>query len=63
MKGFRESEKSISLAKTGLQIRAMPPEAGGGALQKGFYIAPEDMEELWLVTRPGNEVEIRLPAR
>jgi hypothetical protein len=62
MKGFRESDKSISLAKTGLQIRAMPSEAGGGAMQKGFYIAPEDMEELWLVTRPGNEVEIRLPA-
>lgn len=63
MKGFREADKSLSLAKTGLQIRAMPSEAGGGAMQKGFYIAPEDMEELWLVTRPGNEVEIRPPAR
>ncbi len=63
MKGYRESDKSISLAKTGMLIRAMPSGAGDGTLQRGFYIAPEDMEELWLVTRQGNEVEIRLPAR
>ena len=62
MKGYRESEKTISLARIGLPVRSLPSE-GAGVLPKGVYLAPEDMEELWLVTRAGNEVEIRLPVR
>lgn len=53
MKGYRESQKTISLNRT-LQI--LP--AGPGAAH-GCHLDPADTEELALLLRVGNEVEIR----
>lgn len=66
MKEYRESDKVFSLDKTSLQLRgirekpstgddAEPPRTPG----PGFLLHPEDAEELTLLLRPGNEVEIR----
>jgi hypothetical protein len=69
MKDYRESEKVFALEKTSLQIRSAPqeddqdeddhPGAGPGP---GFQLSAEDAEELALLLRPGNEVEIRTTA-
>ncbi len=63
MKGYRESLKTFTLAKTPLQIRAVqPPAEDDGtpvAPTRGFFLSEEDAEELSLLLRPGNEVEIR----
>jgi hypothetical protein len=65
MKDYRESEKVFALEKTSLQIRSAMdgkpdegenPAAGPGP---GFRLSVEDAEELALLLRPGNEVEIR----
>jgi hypothetical protein len=65
MKDYRESEKVFALEKTSLQIRSVAedkldegenPAAGPGP---GFRLSVEDAEELALLLRPGNEVEIR----
>lgn len=66
MKDYRDSMKMFSLEKSSLQIRALPPEteaADGADLSPGagFHLAVEDIEELALLLRPGNEVEIRAP--
>lgn len=60
--GYREAEKMITLAKTPLQIRGLG-EAQGEEPGRGFFVSAPDMEELVLLLRPGNEVEIRLSAR
>jgi len=63
-KGYRQSEKVIHLAKINLQIR--PLAAGSdkdAAIPRGLYLKPSDMEELNLLTRAGNEVEIRPATR
>ncbi|KAB2643138.1 MAG: LysM peptidoglycan-binding domain-containing protein [Verrucomicrobia bacterium] len=52
--------KAIQLAKLPLQIRAYAAEDTGA---RGIFLNPVDMEELFLLTRVGNIVEIRLPAR
>lgn len=63
-KGYRESEKILQLAKSPLQIRPMAGSSeAGSALPRGIYLKISDMEELNLLTRPGNEVEIRLSPR
>jgi hypothetical protein len=57
MEGYRGADKVLSLAVGGLALRPMPAnreEAG-----KGIYLAPADIEELALLLRVGNEVEIR----
>lgn len=63
-KGYRQSEKILQLAKSPLQIRPMAGSSEGGTvLPRGIYLKTSDMEELNLLTRPGNEVEIRLSPR
>jgi|GEM_PF-301998 len=60
-KKYRTSDKAIHLQKPSMQIRAFDqedPDRGGG-----IFLFPADMEELSLLTRTGNEVEIRKPAR
>lgn len=61
VKVFRNAEKTIQLAKSALQIR--PMAAGLDENAHGVFVSAEDMEELFLLTQPGNEVEIRQPAR
>lgn len=67
MKDYRESAKVFALEKTSLQIRSLDmsakPEDGEDLSPgPGFHLAPEDAEELALLLRPGNEVEIRAVA-
>lgn len=67
MKEYRQSSKVFALEKSPLQIRALDPaaeRADGEDLSPGpgFHLAPEDVEELALLLRPGNEVEIRAAA-
>ncbi|MCW1924674.1 hypothetical protein OKA05_19065 [Luteolibacter arcticus] len=64
MKDYRESEKVFSLEKTSLQIRSFRPAAkredgDNPTTAPGFILSEEDAEELALLFRPGNEVEIR----
>jgi hypothetical protein len=64
MKNYRESEKVFALEKSSLQIRSISPAAqlqSGEDLSPGpgFHLEVEDAEELALLLRPGNEVEIR----
>jgi hypothetical protein len=60
MKDYRESAKIFSLDKSSLQIRSVTsqPEGSDSAPAPGFHLAAEDAEELSLLLRPGNEVEI-----
>lgn len=65
MKDYRESSKLFTLEKTTLRIRSMPrPGTKGDDMEAaeapGFLLSPEDAEELALLLRPGNEVEIRM---
>lgn len=59
--GYRGASKLLMLKKPALVIAAMPEQIDeqAGGLQKGFYLSPADLEELTLLARPGNEVEIR----
>jgi hypothetical protein len=64
MKDYRDSSKVFILEKTSLQIRSLDPakeQENGTDLSPGagFHLAVEDAEELALLLRPGNEVEIR----
>ena len=64
MKNYRESEKVFALEKSSLQIRSIDPAAEVRTREDlspgpGFHLAVEDAEELALLLRPGNEVEIR----
>jgi len=56
-KDYRGSDKVLGLAAGGLAIRAMPED--GSASGAGFFLSRPDMEELALLLRVGNEVEIR----
>ncbi len=56
-KFYRAAEKIIQIAKPSLQIQG-GSEAQEG-VQHGLVLRPEDMEEISLLTRVGNEVEIR----
>jgi LysM repeat protein len=60
-KGYRAAKKSIQIAKNPLQIRQF--EESDDERPRGIYLRPEDIEELTLLTRAGNEVEIRNPQR
>lgn len=63
-KGYRESEKIIQLAKSPVQLRPLTPSVEKDTSRpRGLYLKPADMEELTLLTRVGNEVEIRPSAR
>ena len=64
MKNYCGSEKIFALEKSSLKIRSLdfakePGEAGDLSPGPGFHLAVEDAEELALLLRPGNEVEIR----
>ncbi|MEI7908036.1 MAG: LysM peptidoglycan-binding domain-containing protein [Verrucomicrobiota bacterium] len=52
--------KAIQLAKSPVQIRAYAAEDVGA---RGLFLSPADVEELFLLTRVGNTVEIRVTAR
>ena len=54
---YRGSDKVLSLGVGGLAIRAMPGD--GEAAGQGFFVSRPDIEELALLLRVGNEVEIR----
>lgn len=56
-KGYRGADKVLQLASPAIQIR--PIKEAETALPRGIYLAPADVEELVLLTRIGNEVEIR----
>ncbi|WP_367872402.1 LysM peptidoglycan-binding domain-containing protein [Luteolibacter sp. Populi] len=66
MKTYPESKKIFRLEKSSLQIRsveyAMDGEIEDLSPGPGFHVAVEDAEELALLLRPGNEVEIRAAA-
>ncbi|NNC89116.1 MAG: LysM peptidoglycan-binding domain-containing protein [Akkermansiaceae bacterium] len=60
--GYRTAAKVISLEARGLQIRQVP----GGEEEdpgRGFFLNGPDMEELALLLRVGNEVEVRFPTQ
>lgn len=64
MKNYRDSTKIFTLEKSTLQIRSVDPsvtkeEGADLSLGPGFHLSVEDAEELSLLLRPGNEVEIR----
>ena len=52
-------EKSIQLAKLSLRIASFSKDRDGG---RGIFLLPADLEELFLLTRVGNVVEIRSSA-
>ena len=56
-KDFRAADKIIQIAKPSLQIRASGTT--GEDAPRGIILQPHDMEEISLLTRVGNEVEIR----
>jgi hypothetical protein len=56
-KDYRAAEKIIQLAKPPLQIRGADEVQDSSA--RGIVLLPQDMEEISLLTRAGNEVEIR----
>jgi hypothetical protein len=58
---YRAAEKVIQLSQPALQIR--PYQEDDEDRPRGIFLHPTDMEELSLLTRVGNEVEIRNPAR
>ena len=64
MKDYRDSAKVFALEKSSLQIRSLAPPVPAQEDEDlspgpGFHLAAEDAEELALLLRPGNEVEIR----
>jgi len=56
-KGSQPVGKAIQLAKMPLQIRAYSADDAGA---RGLFLNPADVEELFLLTRVGNSVEIRV---
>jgi hypothetical protein len=59
---YRASSKVLTLGVRGLQIRGVPA-ADEEAPGNGFFVTEEDMEELVLLIRAGNDVEIRFTKR
>ena len=55
---YRASSKVMLLSDKSLSIRALPADDEED-LGFGFYLDPVDVEELPLLLRPGNEIEIR----
>jgi len=56
-KDYRAGEKVIQLAKPALQIRGVTGDVEDSP--RGLILRAQDMEEISLLTRVGNEVEIR----
>ncbi|GHC64863.1 LysM peptidoglycan-binding domain-containing protein [Roseibacillus persicicus] len=57
---YRESQKVIWLENQGWQIRAMPDEGDELPEGNGFFLARPDVEELALLLRVGNQIEIMM---
>lgn len=60
-KNYRATSKTIQLKSPTLQI--FPYEESEEASAPGIYLSTADIEELFLLTRAGNEVEIRNPKK
>lgn len=61
---YRSADKVIGLERLPHQIAAREGANGGDeGLPRGFYLDRADMEELAILLRPGNEVEIRSSSR
>lgn len=60
-KNYRTTSKSIQLKSPPLQI--FPFDEADEAPPTGFFLSLPDIEELFLLTRTGNEVEIRNPKK
>jgi len=58
-KHFRSAEKSLQIAKSPLRIR--PFDEADDDRPRGIFLRPVDVEELFLLIRAGNSVEIRNP--
>lgn len=56
-KDYRAAEKVVQLAKPTLHIRGAPESSSD--FPSGIVVLPQDMEEISLLTRVGNDVEIR----
>lgn len=56
-KAYRAAEKIVQVAKPPLTISGAPEDSE--EFPRGVILRPEDMEEVSLLTRVGNEVEIR----
>lgn len=61
--GYRGATKVLTVERMPLIITALPDGEDKDNLARGFYLSPADMEELALLTRAGNEVEIRSSSR
>jgi len=58
MEAYRNAKKVFFLSDKALAIRAYSPESSDD-LQMGFFLAEPDIEELTLLLRKGNDVEIK----
>lgn len=56
-KSYRGAEKVVQITKPALSISGAPEDSK--EFPRGIILKPEDMEEVNLLTRVGNEVEIR----
>ena len=56
-KDYRSAEKIIQIAKPSLMIRGAAENSE--EFPRGIILRPQDMEEVSLLTRTGNDVEIR----
>lgn len=61
--GYRGAPKVLQLESGGRVIAALPEDHDPAEMARGFYLSAADMEELAMLMRPGNEVEIRPDAR
>lgn len=53
---FGAAQKALILAERGLKIEAMPQN--GAPANPGFFLSSQDVNEISLLMRPGNKVEI-----
>ncbi len=58
---YRATTKAIDLKSPSLQI--LPFKESDETLSRGIYLIVSDLEELFLLTRTGNEVEFRSPKK
>lgn len=56
-KAYRAADKAVQITKPALVISGAPEDSK--EFPRGIILRPEDMEEVSLLTRVGNEVEIR----
>jgi hypothetical protein len=59
MEAYRNAKKVIFLTDKSLAIRSFSADNNADDLQLGFFLAESDVEELTLLLRPSNDVEIK----